>query len=357
MTKKYDLAVFVGRFQPFHLGHAAVITQALSIATKVAVIVGSTNSSRSHRNPFTYEERVTMIRNSFPEDSERLFFAPVEDTIYNDELWVKNVQAAVLSCRQAAYGGFFPAAKTTLIGHAKDQSSFYLKLFPQWHSENVSNYIGLSSTNIRESYFSDSWDHTKMIRSEDYFTYDATKFMPAAVVDFLVTFAETDEYTSIKTDFEFVKNYKRQWENSPFPPMFVTVDAVVVQSGHVLLVKRGASPGYGQWALPGGFLDQKEKIIDGALRELKEETKIKVPLPVLRGNIVEREVFDDPNRSSRGRTITHAFLIHLPPDEELPRIKGSDDAADAKWFPLAEVRRDQMYEDHYDIFLNMTSKL
>ena len=357
MKKKYDLAVFIGRFQPFHLGHAAVINEALSIATKVAIIVGSANSARSHRNPFTYDERVQMIKKSFWEYSSQLVFAPVEDTIYNDELWVKNVQAAVLKCRQEAYGGFFPMAKTTLIGHNKDHSSFYLKLFPQWSSESVSDYKNLSATAIRESYFSKSWDHTAMISDEDHFSFDAHKFLPDPVVNFLVSFSETEEYQNIKGDFEFVKKYKRQWEQSPFPPMFVTVDAVTVQSGHVLLVKRGARPGLGQWALPGGFLDQKEKIVDGILRELKEETKIKVPLAVLRGNIVEREVFDDPNRSSRGRTITHAALIHLPPDKDLPKIKGSDDAAEAKWIPLSEVRRDMMYEDHYDILLHMTSKL
>lgn len=356
MSYKYDLAVFIGRFQPFHLGHAAVVEQALTISNKVAIIVGSAGSSRSHRNPFTYDERVEMIKRSFPDYANRLVFAPVEDTIYNDELWVKNVQAAVLSCRQAAYGSFFPMAKTTLIGHAKDRSSFYLKLFPQWSSETVDDYKGISSTTIRESYFSKSWDHTKMI-SEDHFSYDAHRFMPHTVIDFLDDFSTTEAYESIKADYEFVKKYKRQWEQSPFPPMFVTVDAVTVQSGHVLLVKRGAHPGKGQWALPGGFLDQKEKIIDGALRELKEETRIRVPLAVLRGNIVEREVFDDPNRSSRGRTITHAFLIHLPPDEFLPKIKGSDDAADAKWFPLSEVKRDMMYEDHYDILLHLTNKL
>lgn len=357
MTRKYDLAVFIGRFQPFHLGHMAVVSEALTIATKVAIIVGSAGSSRSHRNPFTYDERVQMIRSSFPDEADRLFFAPVEDTIYNDELWVKNVQAAVLSCRQAAYGSFFPIAKTTLIGHAKDHSSFYLKLFPQWSSESVQDYKGLASTTIREAYFSKTWSaDTPMLKWEG-FTVGADMMISPPVKDFLTKFSLTEAYAEIKSDFEFVKKYKEQWAQSPFPPMFVTVDAVTVQSGHVLLVKRGARPGKGQWAIPGGFLNQDEKVLDGALRELKEETKIKVPLPVLRGNIVEREVFDNPNRSSRGRTITHAFLIHLPPDHELPKVKGSDDAAEAKWIPLSEVKRDMMYEDHFDIILHLTSKL
>jgi bifunctional NMN adenylyltransferase/nudix hydrolase len=80
-----------------------------------------------------------------------------------------------------------------------------------------------------------------------------------------------------------IEKYKESWKAAPFPPTFVTVDAVVVQSGHVLLVKRKAMPGAGLWALPGGFLNQEETLLDGAIRELKEETKIKVPVPVLKG--------------------------------------------------------------------------
>ena len=70
----------------------------------------------------------------------------------------------------------------------------------------------------------------------------------------------------------------------------MTVDAVVVQSGHILLVKRGDMPGKGLWALPGGFLNQEETMLDGAIRELKEETKIKVPVPVLKGSIKESTI-------------------------------------------------------------------
>jgi bifunctional NMN adenylyltransferase/nudix hydrolase len=59
-------------------------------------------------------------------------------------------------------------------------------------------------------------------------------------------------------------------------------------------------------------------------------------------------VFDAINRSSRGRTITHAFNIILP-DGELPKVKGSDDAAIAKWIPLADLDSTMIFEDHLDI--------
>lgn len=347
MTYEYDLAVFIGRFEPFHIAHKTVVDEALRKSNKVAIIIGSANSPRSHRNPFTYEEREQMIRAAYPADSHRIITVPLEDTLYNDEKWVKDVQAAVFDAFTKAYGAWHSLARIALIGHSKDNTSFYLKLFPQWKSIDVANLDGISATAIRDWYFGSDSEYFLRTTTD---LHDSTK-------DFLRKFRWTDDYVNIKLEYEFVATYKQQWSVAPFPPTFVTVDAVVVQSGHVLLVQRGARPGKGQWALPGGFLNQDEWIEDAVLRELKEETKIKVPVPVLRGNIVASKVFDDPYRSSRGRTITHAYLIQLPPDTELPKVKGSDDADKARWFPLAEVKRGMMFEDHFDMVQSMTDLL
>ena len=89
------------------------------------------------------------------------------------------------------------------------------------------------------------------------------------------------------------------------------------------------------------------------LRELREETRLKVPAPVLKGSIRRQQVFDSPYRSTRGRTITHAFYIELSPDTSLPKVKGGDDARHAQWVPLASLDPRQMYEDHYDIIQEM----
>jgi bifunctional NMN adenylyltransferase/nudix hydrolase len=131
---------------------------------------------------------------------------------------------------------------------------------------------------------------------------------------------------------------------------------VVIESGHILLIERGAYPGKGLWALPGGYINQNETVEDCAIRELKEETKIKVPVPALRGCIKRKAVFDKPNRDPRGRYITHAFLIELPTQEKgLTKVKGGDDAARAKWFPLSELEdlKEKMFLDHWDIVQNL----
>ena len=135
-----------------------------------------------------------------------------------------------------------------------------------------------------------------------------------------------------------------------YPPIFSTADAIVICSGHVLMIKRRAEPGRGLWALPGGYVNaQTDKTVEAAmLRELREETMIKVPAPVLKGSIVRSKVFDAIDRSPRGRIITHAFHIELP-DGELPKVKGNDDALRAKWIPIAEVRSEEVFEDHFEI--------
>ena len=135
----------------------------------------------------------------------------------------------------------------------------------------------------------------------------------------------------------------------------MTADSVVVQSGHILLVTRKFMPGEGLLALPGGFIKEYELIVDAVIRELKEETKLKVPIPVLKGSIKEIRVFDAPYRSQRGRTITHAAYIHLQDATELPKVTARDDAKYAAWYELGTLQRNNMFEDHYDIIDEMVN--
>ena len=174
--------------------------------------------------------------------------------------------------------------------------------------------------------------------------------------NFLLDFKRTGNYLNLKEEFNYIEKYKQDWKSAPYPPTFVTVDSVVVQSGHILLIERGGNPGKGLLALPGGFLDQNEKMIDAAIRELREETGLKVPSPVLYGSCKQSHVFDHPLRSSRGRTITQAFyfeLKNLP--EGLPKVKGSDDARHAAWYPLSKLQSTSMFEDHYAIIQHFTN--
>ncbi|WP_218690487.1 bifunctional nicotinamide-nucleotide adenylyltransferase/Nudix hydroxylase [Psychrobacter sp. BF1] len=334
-NKHYKYLVFIGRFQPFHSGHKAVIDEALKRADEVIMLIGSANLPRSLRNPFTVDERTAMIKGAYSEnEAARIHCVALDDALYNDTRWLKYVQAGVRSVTGDLH------ADIGLIGHSKDSSSYYLSLFPNWASVAVPNYQNLSATPIRDSYLMGATP-----------TPERT---PESTRKVLNEFKTSADYKQLNEEAGFIDTYKKQWEAAPYPPTFMTADALVVQSGHILLVERRSMPGRGLWALPGGFLNPKETLFDACIRELREETRLKVPEPVLRGSCHSQHTFDDPYRSARGRTITQAFYLQLKNDAKgLPKVKGGDDAAQAFWLPLAELDAKMMFEDHYAIITKM----
>lgn len=334
----YDVLAFIGRFQPFHLGHKFVVDTALQRAKKVALVIGSDQQPRSARNPFTTQERIDMISRIYPDEVEmgRIHFCPQVDHTYNMDRWIGGVQSSAMA---VANTPFTPdPVRTGLIGHSKDASSFYLKAFPTWEHEEVINFNNLNATDIRREYFNPN---------------GMPRGLPPEVEAFMRDWQYTEAYKSVRDEHDFIQDYKKQWSVAPYAPTFFTADAVVVQAGHILLVKRGAMPGKGLWAIPGGFVNEYETSREAAVRELREETRISVPEKVLQGSIRSWRVFEDPYRSQRGRTITTAYKFELRQTEELPKIKGSDDAEKAQWVPIANLRRDAMFEDHYDIIETM----
>jgi bifunctional NMN adenylyltransferase/nudix hydrolase len=332
VTKQYDYLVFIGRFQPFHLGHLEVMEQAKRLAERVIVLVGSANQPRTPKNPFTYEERELMIRQHFGDDATWLHIKPLRDKPYSNTKWAAQVQHVVASILpwtdMPLRGG--------IIGHKKDDSSFYLDLFPQW-GDPIDHAINelVNATDIRKLYLERNIKYVEAI-------------MPRSSYEFLKAFKEKAAYANVVAEHTFIENYKKNWAAAPRPVTFQTADAVVIQSGHVLLVKRGGPLGRGLMALPGGFVEQGERVLDAVFRELLEETKLKVAEKVLRGSVQKFELFDAPERSLRGRTITHAALIELAAGK-LPHVKGSDDAKKAIWTPLSHLREEEMFEDHYHI--------
>jgi len=346
-----DALVFIGRFQPFHNGHKAVIDAALTQAKEVVVVVGSSFAARNIRNPFTFEERKAMIEAVYSDETwtpglnqegKRLHIVPVSDFPYDDNKWVNAIQRIVDET--------IPHAKDVgLIGHSKDSTSYYLNIFPRWKNHvEVENIAGINATDIRKLMFEGNDAGT----SSHVISTMMPKEAHGAMFRTIMKNSKIDgPWDVLCKEYDMVRKYKEAWKSAPFPPTFMTVDAVVVQSGHILLVKRGDMPGKGQWALPGGFLNQDETMLDGAIRELREETRIKVPVPVLKGSIKSSKTFDAPNRSTRGRTITQAFHLDLGVGD-LPKVKGADDAEKAFWVPFNQVKQEKMFEDHFHIIDN-----
>jgi bifunctional NMN adenylyltransferase/nudix hydrolase len=330
--KKYNTLVLIGRFQPFHNAHLEIIKRSTALCDKLIVITGSAAQPRTYKNPFTSAERERMIKAATGGLALQVVVESNIDTMYNDQAWAVRVQGIVQRNTNAG-------EKIAIIGHKKDESSFYLDMFPQWGYENVEEIEPLSAVNIRDLYF--NWTfNSNFIKN----------VVPPTTYDFLMEFRQTEAFAQIIREREFLIEHGKQYAGLKYPPIFSTADAAVICSGHVLMIKRRAEPGRGLWALPGGYVNAStdKTVLDAAIRELREETGIKVPEPVLRGSITGNRVFDAVDRSPRGRIITHAFKIELP-DGALPKVKGSDDAEKARWVPIAEVRSDECFEDHYDM--------
>jgi len=123
----------------------------------------------------------------------------------------------------------------------------------------------------------------------------------------------------------------------------VTTDVVAVRgpsdSREVLLVLRAHEPYAGRWALPGGFVDEGERLEDAARRELLEETAVAHEVA-----LVHVGAYGDPGRDPRGWTVSVVFLARLEDDVA---VRGGDDAAEAAWF--AEGALPPLAFDHDEI--------
>src|SRR5271154_3994056 len=170
--KKKPVTVFIGRFSPFHNGHAEVLKRALETSNLVLVLVGSSGQARTTKNPFTFEERRAMIH-AYQAQTSRLrdpnydskellgdhgilVIEPIYDHPYNDNAWIAGVQAIVNKVK-AERAGLTPETPVYLTGSDRDQSTWYLKAFGDFFQMDlVTNHsagLDLSATKIRDILF------------------------------------------------------------------------------------------------------------------------------------------------------------------------------------------------------------
>lgn len=395
---KYKYGIYIGRFQPFHKIHRQIVLEALDKVDQLIIFVGSSNATPDIKNPFTADERITMMKlavNPHMHGSrakKKVGYTPIRDFYYNENMWIAEIQREVNKITNDP-----EEHSIALFGSYKDNTSYYIDLFPQWKFEPTTAKSHMNATSIRDRLFTavdthEGWDDNGGTKADRCWRTD----LPEEVADWIEKNfiykrggkGFTDRYKNLKNEYDFIKWYKEQFNGRKiedvkeefenlitkkeieftedqidlvseriqtagkhkYPPTFVTADSVVIKSGHVLLIERLRSPGKGLIALPGGFVGQDELVEVAALRELKEECKLRVDMPVLRRSIVGSRVFDYPSRSLRGRTITHAFHIDLGDGRVLPEVKGSDDAKRAFWMPIDQaLSQNNFFEDHWHI--------
>jgi len=339
-----DWAACIGRFQLFHDAQLALVRKGLELAPRCAVLVGSAFRARSPRNPFTFQERVETIRLALTqEDRARVDFIAVRD-VFDEKRWVAQVQSAMAKLA----GSERP--RVVLVGHRKDPTGEYLDEFPGWALHDIGRLGEIHGKALRAAlYTGDSLEASLAAIAGQ---------VPASTIAFIRSWAQLPFLARLREEWAELAEEHDKWAGSPYPPVFVTVDAVVRVADRVLLIRRGRAPGKGLLAVPGGFIEQRETAYQSAVRELQEETGFELFPSEMAHALKAMRVFDHPDRSQRGRVITHAFHFDFGA-RMLPEIAGSDDAAEARWVPIAELPalEEQFHDDHFhilDSFLGIT---
>lgn len=318
-TPKPIVGALMLRAQPLHSGHKDLIRKARKKCDTLLLLIGSANSPRTIRNPFTYQEREIQICRflefEFPQDKNFVVY-PLNDYRYSDSQWMSDVEMILSE---------YPEHEPVIFGHMKEGNE-YLKWFKQFRYENVDSDHDIAATGIREHWFNTARHN----------------FDP-----------------SVLEDYDYFEKEKLLFGNYPFPETlsFNCADVILECSGHVLLIQRGRPPGKGTWAFPGGFKERNETFLGAGLRELEEETNVRVSRKVLEGSIVSQRLFDSPNRGMGIPRITLAIHIRVQPDADgsLPRANGGDDAMLCKWVPIKQALNDMaLFDDHSDILSEMT---
>lgn len=348
-SPRVDVSVVIGRFQGLHVGHAALLHEALARAGRCIVVLRSAFQARTPRNPLSWVERRELIRLALPErERERVDFIAMRDGP-DLQRWQRRVVREVEAL--AARGGG-PHASIALVAAPHDAAATSLRELAGWQLVPAPARAEVRATAIRDALFAAEAD-----AAEATLAALGSALAPGSA-DFLRAWLRLPCIGHLRAEWAALREQKQAWANAPYPPVFVTVDAVVRCAGHVLLIERDRRPGLGLNALPGGFIEQDETLYESAVRELAEETNLKLLETTLRGCLRGVAVFDDPQRSQRGRTITHAHWFDLG-ERALPEVVGGDDAASARWVPVDALMsmEDSFHDDHFQIldhFLGLT---
>jgi bifunctional NMN adenylyltransferase/nudix hydrolase len=272
-------AVLIGRFQPPHRAHLAIMQEALERRLELVIVLGSARSARTVRNPLSNAERADLLRamlKAAGADLGRVRIEAVPDAFYNLPLWVRTVRQTV------------NAPGAVLLGFEKDASSFYLKLFPEWTARPPAFASDLSATDTRAALYAGDWA-------------TVAGHVTPEVLASLKAFAQTPEFAELVADREAIRVLA---ESGPLR----TVGTLLVADGQMLLQPRPERPGLGLWAIP------EAASLEDALRSVLSE----VPADLQR---VRGRLLNNAQRTPGLDWQTRAEVYRLP--ELLPAHSGA----------------------------------
>ena len=127
-----------------------------------------------------------------------------------------------------------------------------------------------------------------------------------------------------------------------------TVDIIIECNSRILMIRRKNEPYKGCLALPGGFINEGERVEDAAKREASEETTLNVDVVEILG------VYSDPKRDPRGHLMSTVFVGTIPFDNDTEALQASarDDAVGIEWIYLDALNISDIAFDHKKILID-----
>ncbi len=268
-------ALFIGRFQPPHKGHINFIEKISKNFDEVIIGIGSSNKAYTFDNPFTVKEREEMFNESLK--IKNYVIVPIPD-IHNYREWVKHVE----------------------------------KLVPRFD-------VVFSGNKIVKNLFENAGYKVVEIKKKE-------KFSATTIREAMLAGRPWKKYVcsgvaKIIEKIGGVERIKRLYYSSPS----IAVDVIIEMDGGLVLIERKNYP-YG-WAIPGGLVNYGEKVEEAAIREIKEETNLKIKSLKLFG------VYSDPKRDPRRHVISLVYITKV----DRGKIKAGDDAKNVKIFKFEEI--------------------
>ena len=310
------VGIVVARFQGGpHLGHCDVLSRASEECDEgVHVLIASSDRSKDFHSPFTVKYRRELIKSlGIP----NLELHDLPDFPTNSE-WIAEIIGMVHNLTEDKD----PADINMYFG-AKDEV-FYRKhfLYNMVPCDMVFfNGIEISGTIVRESLYRN--------------TPLSVQCLAVTTHARITNTVNSPEFTELRKEYFYVsrdkatKTLAHPYNNAIEP----VAHACVIKDGNILMLKRNTPRGYGQWALPGGYVEHTESTKDAALRELREEAGIDLEAI---DNVVQMAVCVEENLDDIGvRTLGVNYLFAIKEDVEV--TLDHEEVSDYAWIPFAEV--------------------
>ena len=362
--------VYIGRFQPFHKGHKAIVDLTVKMmkpGDTFTIIIGSADQQETERNPLSASQRKKML--SIELEGYPVTISTINDSPYNYDLWIEHLCAKMLGFKSATYDDFLEKQEDFIKGLSNicivgmENVEEYIDRITKYYTYAPTEHFNLGiNSHIFSELDTQASVHGSSIRtlacSEDRDHLENFYFVIKDLVDEKVlAYLKTVNFPLIVYNAYIKGMDYAKLTGCKYNSCFMTVDNIVFDKflDQVLLIKRKDN---GKLAIPGGFAEPYMNMKDNALRELEEETSITakmlkdafVKIDELEPTLIDAP-YRDPRSSHKCNFVSAVYVWQSKVDalkNFIPYVKAGDDAIDTVWLSKEECEDLPAWHFHAD---------